>query len=252
MSPLMQERPPVEPSSVDPVPERTSEYRPVDSDLNEFAYRPVPVVAVAGLSLALISSIGVFVWLVLPFCLIALFLSTWALVKVRSSGGAYGGQGVSLAGMALSFAFFSGGIGFQVYAYQTEVPEGYERISFIQDISAKGFVEEDGVTRPHPDIEALDGKQVFLKGYIYQTGRTKDLGAFLMVKDNQDCCFGANPALTDRVGVVMQDGKTIDYRAGKVAIAGTFRLNTEFNPGIDMDVVYIVEGETFSSRVSDF
>lgn len=252
MPPLMQEHPPVGRTELDPVPDRDLVSGPVDSDLNEFQYRPVPVMAVVGLSMALVSSIAVFVWLVLPVCLIALLVSTWALVKIQRSSGAYGGTGVAVGGMVLSLAFFAGGIGFQVYAYQTEVPDGYERISFIKDISAKGFVEEEGVSRPHPDVEALDGKKVFLKGYIYQTGRTKDLGAFLMVKDNQDCCFGANPALTDRVGVVMQDGKTIDYRAGKVAIAGTFRLNTEFDPAIDMDVVYIVDGEVFSTRVSDF
>lgn len=219
---------------------------------NEFSYRPVPVIAVVGMALALMSSVGVFVWLVLPLCLLAFGLSAIGLLSIKRSGGAYGGTGVAWGGMFLSLAFLAGGIAFQVYSYQTEVPEGYERVHFIKDISAKGFVEEDGVGRVHPDIEALDGKKIFLKGYIYQTGRTQDLASFLMVKDNQDCCFGANPALTDRVGVLMQDGKTINYHAGKVAIAGTFRLNPNFNPHGNLDPVYIVEGEIFSTRVSDF
>lgn len=246
MSQMLEERPRMEPPVVEAAP-RESELL-----VNEFSYRPVPVLAVVGLILALLSSAAVFLWLVLPLCLLALVLSTIALVSIRNSAGAYGGSGVALLGMTLSAVFFAGGIGFQVYSYRTEVPDGYERVNFIRDISSKGFVEEDGVGRVHPDVEALDGKQIFLKGYIYQTGRVKDLGSFLMVKDNQDCCFGANPALTDRVGVVMKDGKTINYHAGKVAIAGTFRLNPQFDPRRDLDPVYIVEGEIFSTRVSDF
>ncbi len=238
------------------VPHKTSVTKPHvgfhTESYNEFNYKPVPVLAVVGLVLAFISFMGVFVWLVMPLCLIALGISTASLVSIRRSHGAYGGTLVAIAGMFLSVLFFSGGLVQQIYTFQTEVPEGYERLSFLKDISEKGFVEKDGATMVHPDIQALDGKQVFVKGFIYQTGKTEGLTSFLMVKDNQDCCFGGKPALEDRLGVIMKEGKSINYHAGKVAISGTFRLNPDYHPENNLAPVFIIEGEIFSKWVSDF
>lgn len=224
----------------------------VDPELSEFNYRPVPVLAVLGLVLAILSGAGIFIWMVLPLCLLAILTSTLGYWTIRHSGGNYSGSFIALSGMILGTTFFLGGIGLQVYMYKTEVPEGYERLSFTKDISEKEVQTENGAVKPHPEVASLEGKKVFLKGYIYQTGQLKDIGAFLLVKDNQDCCFGGKPKLWDRLGVVMQDGKTIDYRAGKVAIAGTFRLNPKFAGDNELEPIYIVEGDHFSSRVSDF
>lgn len=243
----------IEPSQREAFPiETTSVPDDVRSDLNEFSYRPVPAIAVVGLVLALLSSAAIFVWLVLPLCLLALLISSIGLMVIRSGQGAYGGRGVAWSGVLLSLAFFFGGIGFQVYAYQSEVPEGYQRLSFVNDISEKGMRYENGQVSPPEDVAALEGQKVFLKGYIYQTGQMEGLTSFLFVKDNQSCCFGANPQLWDRVGVVMNDGKSINYHAGKVAIAGTFRINPKFNPENNLEPIYIVEGDRFSRRVSDF
>lgn len=218
---------------------------------NEFSYRPVPVIAVVGLVMALLSSIALFVWLAIPLCLVGLVLSTLALFVIRRNRSIYSGTMVAVSGMLLSAIFMAGGVGYQVYTYQTEVPEGFQRVDFVKEISDKGFVVENGQTTIHPDVLELEGKEIFLKGYIYQTGRLEGLGSFLLVKDNQSCCFGADPAITDRVGVVMQQGKEISYKAGKVAVAGKFRLNKNFT-NEDKEPLYIVDGEFFTSRVSDF
>ncbi|WP_437190798.1 hypothetical protein [Planctomicrobium sp. SH527] len=223
-----------------------------DFEVNEFNYRPVSVVAVVGLVLSLISSAAIFIWLVLPLCLLATFISTVGLISIRRSRGGYSGTPVALLGIFLGTSFFLGGVGFQVYAYQTEVPDGYQRLSFAADISEKEVIQEDGETKPHPDVAALEGKPVFIKGYIYQTGQLTDIGSFLLVKDNADCCFGGKPKIWDRLGVVMQDGKKIDYRAGKVAVAGTFRLNPNFKGESELEPIYIVEADYFSTHVSDF
>ena len=221
-------------------------------DLNDFSYRPVPVLAAAGLVLALLSSVAVLIWLVLPLCLLAFFISGLGLLTIRRSKGSYGGTGVAVSGLFLSTAFFLGGIGFQVYTYRTEVPPGYERISFVKDISDKRMRLEDGKISPPPEVAAFDGQKVFLKGYIYQTKQTTGLHSFLFVKDNASCCFGANPELWDRLGVVMAGDKTINYHAGKVAVAGTFRINPKFDPNGELEPIYIVTADQFTTRVSDF
>lgn len=225
--------------------------RPAEAAYEEFNYRPVPVLAAVGLVLSLLSVAGVFVWLALPLGLISLALSAMALVTIRQSEGAYGGALVAVSGIFLSLLFFCGGIALQVYTYQTEVPDGYERVSFVREISSKGFVEHDGMQAVHPEIAALEGKKIFVKGFIYQTGKMEGLSSFLFVKDNESCCFGANPALTDQIAVVMEEGKAIQYHPGKVAVAGTFRLNPNYTPGSEQSI-YMLEGEHFSTRVSDF
>ncbi|QDT32710.1 hypothetical protein [Thalassoglobus polymorphus] len=221
------------------------------SDYNEFSYRPVPVIAVVGFVLTLLSSMALFVWLALPLCLIAFVISSLALFAIRREKTAYSGTWIAVAGIVLSATFFSFGLGYQVYTYKTEVPEGYERYDFLKDISEKGFVTVNGQSSLHPDVLDMEGKDIFLKGYIYQTGKMKGLGSFILVKDNQDCCFGASPALTDRVGVVMAPGKEIDYKAGKVAIAGKFRINDQFT-NQDLEPLYVIDGEYFTTRISDF
>ena len=220
-------------------------------EYNEFSYRPVPVVAVVGFVLALLSSVALFFWLALPLSLIGLLISTLALFVIRRNKSIYSGTLIAVAGMLMSLGFLAGGIAYQVYIYKTEVPEGFQKINFVQDISDKGFITKNGQTEIHPDILALDGKKIFLKSYIYQTGKLKDLESFLVVKDNQSCCFGADPAIEDRVGVIMQPGKSIDYKSGKIGIAGTFRLNKNFTNG-EREPLFLIDGEYFTSRVSDF
>src|SRR5690606_5808863 len=103
-------------------------------------YRPVPVIAVVGSMLALFSTPAVFIWMVLPFAVISLMISVLALLKIKRSFGAYSGTGVALAGIVLSMATLLGGVAYQIYAYRTEVPDGYQRVSFIKEISAKGVI----------------------------------------------------------------------------------------------------------------
>lgn len=225
--------------------------RPYDLE-GDFSYHPVPVLAAAGLVVSLISSIAIFVWLALPLCLVGFLLSTLGLWMIRRSKGAYGGTKVAISGMVFAMLFFVGGIAFQIYAFQTEVPEGYQRKSFVADIADKLPLPKGLSFEIHPDVAALDGQRVFIKGYIYQTERVHNLQEFLFVKDNQSCCFGANPAITDRIGVVMKDGEGIDYVAGKVAVAGTFRINKNFTGAAGMEPLYILDADIFTSRVSDF
>lgn len=244
---------PVEPSGGDDSP-RSPSYRSelLESELNEFSYKPVPVIAVMGLVLALLSFIGIFVWLAMPLCLVAFVVSALSLWVIRRSDGAFSGTMVAVSGIVLSLLFFASGIGLQVYMYQTEVPEGYQRVSFVRDISDKKVVVENGMMSPPKEVAELEGKSVFLKGYIYQTKETENLQSFLFVKDNASCCFGANPEIWDRLGVVMKDGKGIRYHAGKVAVAGTFRINPDFDPNGQLEPLYIIDADRFTTRVSDF
>ncbi|WP_437188251.1 hypothetical protein SH668x_001688 [Planctomicrobium sp. SH668] len=222
------------------------------NEFGEFSYRPVPVLSVVGLILSLLSFLAIFVWQAMPLCFLGFLFCGLGLWTIIRSDGAYGGWATSIVGLLLAPLFAICGISLQLYMYQTEVPDGYHRLNFVKDISDLKVVEENGKIGPPPRLVELDGKKVFLKGYIYQTKQTENLHSFLFVKDNQSCCFGANPEIWDRLGVVMDGEKTINYHAGRVAVAGTFRLNPEFNPEGQLEPLYVITADHFTTRISDF
>lgn len=194
-----------------------------------FDYRPVPVsvpvavfFGICGL-LAFLTPVGV------PVALIGLFLSLWCLLKIRRSAGEFSGKWLALTGLVISSIAFFGGVATHSVAYATEVPEGHRRLNFTQDISQKGFVQENGYMTPHPDVVSLDGKKVFLKGFMYPTRLTEGFQSFVFCRDSGDCCFGGTPKIQDMIVVRMEGEQTTDYYPGQVSVSGTFRLRKDFS-----------------------
>ncbi len=172
----------------------------------EFQYRPMSMLAVFAFALALLSLATMFLWFLIPLSVVSLVLAGMALVRIRGARGEYSGGKLALAALVFSIAALGGGIGYQVYAYNTEVLSGYERVSFSRDISDKGFVTYDGQQIPHPDLMAMEGKKIFVKGFMYPTGQVSDLKSFLLVKDSDQCCFGGEPKVVDMMNVYMKGG----------------------------------------------
>lgn len=207
---------------------------------NEFSYRPTPPTALVALLTGVLSLLSLLTPLALPLTLIGICLSLLALRTIRSANGEFSGKRLSELGLILSVASLVGGISWHSYAYATEVPEGYRRISFIRDISRKEFVFENGVTSYHPDVKALDGQKVFLKGYMYPDGRLEGIQRFIFCKDSGDCCFGGSPKLNDMIEVVVAEGaRPATFTTGLVAVAGTLKLRDlrragELNPAYEL------------------
>lgn len=221
----------------------------LSAESNEFNYRPVPVLAPVSLCIGLVAAVGMLGLLGLAVPLIGTILGGLALLKIVRSEGEYGGYVPAITGFALSAFFFLFGTAYHAYAIATEVPEGYRRINFNHDISKKEFVIVDGELRPHPDVAALDGQKVFLKGYMYPPFKTEDLEGFIFVKDSGSCCHGGNPALTDMISVKMVKGKTADYSRYLVAVGGTFRvhdprLGGELKPVYELEADHVERSKT--------
>jgi len=151
---------------------------------------------------------------------------------------------VATLGVALSTFFLVSGVAYQSYVYANEVPEGYHRLNFSSDISAKGFVTKDGVQAVNPDVLELDKKNVFLKGYMYPTRDTEDLKSFILVKDNGQCCFGGQPDVKDMILVEMQGNKSADFYSGLVSVAGEFLAEAPTAAG-ELRPVYQLKGDHF-------
>lgn len=79
------------------------------------------------------------------------------------------------------------------------------------------------------DVKKLDGKKVKLRGYILPATLFKETGIdqFVLVRDNQECCFGPGAALFDCVIVEMVPGKTTDFVTRPVTVEGKFKIDTK-------------------------
>jgi hypothetical protein len=75
-------------------------------------------------------------------------------------------------------------------------------------------------------LKRIDGKNVKLRGYILPSTLYKetDIEQFVLVRDNQECCFGPGAALFDCVVVEMVDGETTDFTTRPVTVEGKFEL----------------------------
>ena len=192
---------------------------------NEFNYRPTPPTALVAVITGLLSLIALLTPLALPVTVIGIVLSLLALRTIRNSNGEFSGKAISQVGLGLCVLSLVGGLSWHSYAYATEVPDGYQRISFSKDISKKGFVFKDGVNAYHEDVTALDGRKIFLKGYMYPDGRVEGIRNFIFCRDSGDCCFGGSPKLTDMIEVIVAEtAQPATFTDGLVAVAGTLKL----------------------------
>ena len=79
------------------------------------------------------------------------------------------------------------------------------------------------------DIKELNNKDVKLSGYILPTTLFKetDISQFVLVRDNQECCFGPGAAIYDCVIVEMVPGQTTDFVTRPVTVQGKLKIDTK-------------------------
>jgi hypothetical protein len=94
-----------------------------------------------------------------------------------------------------------------------------------------------------PEIEALAGQRVRIRGYILPTPQKHGIKQFVLVRDNQECCFGPGAALYDCVLVEMQPGKVAEFSIRPVAVEGVFGINLVKGPDDKPLAIYRIEGE---------
>lgn len=93
------------------------------------------------------------------------------------------------------------------------------------------------------DVKALLGKRIRIRGYILPTYMRKGLTQFILVRDDQECCFGPGAALYDCIVVEMQTGHSADFSVKPVSVEG--RLTLDELMGLDglHLAIFHLEGE---------
>lgn len=224
----------------------TGERRRTDRDgFEQFDYHPIPPLAPITLFLGVCAMAGLIIVPGLAIGAVGTLTGIICLAQIRRSGGELGGRAIARAGLWLSILCFVAGSGWHTYAYATEVPEGHERLNFSWLAKQPTSFNADGTAEVAPEVAALDGKKVFIKGYMYPTRQLTGISEFVLVKDTGECCFGGNPKISDMLIVQFKDGMTVDHKEQTlVSIAGVFRAKNVQRSG-ELVALYSIDGTYF-------
>ena len=195
------------------------------SDGEELDYVPVSPWAPISLCMGLLGLTGFIGYFGLYVAFFGIFVGIGAINQIRASGGFVKGTWMATLGLVLSICSFCLGSAKMSYDYQHEVPEGYQRVNFQKDVAEKQFVFNGGYRKLAPEVAAVIGKKVYLKGFMYATQATEGLQQFILLKDNGECCFGGKPKSHDYIIVTLpylkssSDRPAISTRASGMSVA---------------------------------
>ena len=196
----------------------------IDTDESERAnYRALSKAAVATLVFAILGLLSLWasVFTILP--IIGICFGLIAISNLKRYPAELVGHAPARVGLVANIVLSVLAIGMHAYIYATEVPDGYERISFYE-------LKPRGRQSPlpySPRAEEVDGKKVFLKGYVRPGDKRTNLKKFILVGDFGQCCFGGSPKTTDIVAIDIIVDETVNHSYGVRKIGGTFRLNRQ-------------------------
>jgi hypothetical protein len=167
--------------------------------------------------------------MITPIPLLGMFLALRSWGRIKREPDQYTGSMLALAGFALSLVFLVGGVSYGYYVYSSEVPDGYARISF-ETLKPDQLQEVAGVAIP-PDVQAMAGKHVFIKGYIRPGSAPVRTGIdrFLLVRDNNQCCFGdlSKVKYYDQMAVQIINSQRVEDTLQVLRMGGTLEIHPE-------------------------
>jgi hypothetical protein len=187
-------------------------------------YRALSTLAVVSFLAGLLSALVFLGWSLAAIPMVGIVAGVFALRQIKASPDGYTGEHFALIGTLLCGLFWIGGWSRLAYVHATEVPPGCERISYDE----LQLDPDDPAAFPPKKALELDGKKVFIKGYVYQPsgGQTSGLKHFILVRDKGQCCFGGNPKITDMIEVKLKGDLEAEFNMQVRKLAGTFHIGT--------------------------
>lgn len=219
----------------------------VENELLE--YRSIHSLAVVGVIVGALSAVILLsagkslqeTLIMSPIPIVGLIASLYALRSIASAPDVYSGAQMATAGAVLSAFFLVIGVGYSGYIHATEVPDGYNRTSFI----AMKPTEQDEVDRNFIPVDIQEyitsGKPIFIKGFIRPDSIKfkQNLTDFLLVRDNNQCCFGdlSKVRYFDQIQVELDPGLTTDFNRGLFRVGGRLTIGPG-DPEIQTPITY--------------
>ncbi len=79
-------------------------------------------------------------------------------------------------------------------------------------------------------IVALADRRIRIRGYMLPTAQKRGIRQFVLVRDNQECCFGPGAALFDCILVTMKEGESAEFSIRPIAVEGVFDIHEFLGP----------------------
>jgi hypothetical protein len=203
--------------------------------LADSPYRSLSGLAVTSLIFGLLSVLVFVDWLLAILPATAIVLAVLALRKIRALGGDWVGAGLARAGAALAIAFWILSYAWLWHAQAKEIPYGYTAVSYY-DLQADPTVRGQWVP---PYAQSLEGKKIFVKGFMYPSRQQSSLKGFVISRDNGTCPYCLpNPRPTDLIQVELTGDLRINYTDRLLRIGGELRVQPEPKPGLMPGAAY--------------
>jgi hypothetical protein len=172
-------------------------------------------------ALSFLSFIG---WFMFAVPVLAVVTGVVALKRIRKSPLELTGRGLAYAGVVLAIVFWVVSIVWNVFDRYYSVPSGYESIAFSE--------LDPEADRPDARVSEravfLDGRKVFLRGFMYPGKQKTGLREFLLMDDNGACAFcNPTPKPSRMIRVRLPGDMRIGYTTQLIGIGGKLTVHTD-------------------------
>ncbi len=202
-------------------------------------YRAVSKPAVISCILAALSFTALWAPQLLFVPVIGVVLGIIGVISIRRYPTELTGVKAAYAGIIAGLLIIVSSVSIHTIIYLTEVPEGYDRISFGQLNAPPGSDEN---APPPPGAYELNGKKVFIKGYLHPgVSGQGNVRQFVLVGDLGTCCFGGQPELTHMIDVTIEKDKDpVSYNTHRRNLTGTLYVSRVplRSPGVEKGGFY--------------
>jgi hypothetical protein len=87
-------------------------------------------------------------------------------------------------------------------------------------------------------INNFEGKRIKIRGYIRPSFKQTGIEKFILVRDNQECCFGPGAMIYDCMIVGMKKGTATEFTTRPITVEGDFYLKEFEGPDGKLWAIY--------------
>lgn len=211
-----------------------------DADSRPARYRALHWAAVASLvfgGLSVVTLLGSWWWLLVPA--VAVIFAWLALRQIAKTPEEYTGDKLAWIGVWLAAGFAMAGTVYLTLVKGGGVPHGYRRIDYAElEIDPR---EPTEIVPPRVK-EELDGKKIFIEGYMVPGQQQMGLTRFILCRTSDQCRFIVpTPQRRELIRIQCAGDMAVDYTDRQVGIGG--RLHADPNDPHGMP--YLIEADYF-------
>ena len=93
-------------------------------------------------------------------------------------------------------------------------------------------------------INNFEGKRIKIRGYIRPSFKQTGIEKFILVRDNQECCFGPGAMIYDCMIVGMKKGTATEFTTRPITVEGDFYLKEFEGPDGKLWAIYRLRNAT--------